>query len=281
MKAYIFNVILGFLALAVLLLPFTGKVHDGRFRWFKGFTKRGWVVLIAFVVSIVVNYLKDMQADKDEATRIEIAKVEKKKDDSISRKRNDESNSIIVNTFTDALAKHGLKYDSAEKVIQKLVKDSSKKEIKYTYGNHPELAIYNIELTKSTNDSLIFKVTFYTKQAAAYNTTVKSYLIFEPMGKSLYFIPQTDNVALVKNILIPLDKILELPRYVMGDATTIRAIKEGTVYFVFIGDFFDSDNKRFPFKVIESYSNERKFGSISESAYINVRNLLHEKGIDY
>ena len=66
MRPYFYNVILGLLALVVLLLPFTGKVHDGRYKgWIKGFTKRGGIVCIAFLASIGVNYLKDLQADKD------------------------------------------------------------------------------------------------------------------------------------------------------------------------------------------------------------------------
>jgi hypothetical protein len=127
MKPYLFNIILGFLALIVLLFPFTGKVHDGRFRWFRGFTIKGWIVLAAFIASIAVNYFKDQQADKDDSEKLRLAKIEKRQDDSISRKRNYESNAKIVTTFAEALAKHGLKYDSAEKAIQKLVQDSSKK----------------------------------------------------------------------------------------------------------------------------------------------------------
>ena len=181
MKQYFFNTILAILGFLIVIVPFTGKVHDGRRKWFKGFTYKGWIICIAFLLSVIVGYFKDLQADAEISNKDNQQKIDKRKDDSIARRRNDESNAKIVRTFTLALVHYGLKYDSAEEVIKKLVKDSSKRETKIYYGNHPELEVYNISIKKRTSDSLQFRITFITKQAAAYHTTAKVYIVFSSL----------------------------------------------------------------------------------------------------
>lgn len=123
MGSSIYNIILGFLALFILIVPFTGKVYDGMYKALKGLTIRGWLVTVAFLFSILFNYFKDRQVEKEDAKKSKIAKVETARLDSLARKKMDESNKMIINTFTRALAIHGLKYDSVEKVIQKMIKD--------------------------------------------------------------------------------------------------------------------------------------------------------------
>jgi len=279
MRPYFFNTILGVLAFVVLILPFTGKVHDGKSKWFRGFTVRGWLVCAAFLLSILVNYLKDLQSEKEDLAKASATNVEKRKDDSIARRRNDESSAKIVNTFTEALARHGLMYDSAEKIIQRLVKDSAKRIIKNTFGNHPELAVNNIELLRSSRDTLLFKTSFYTKQAASYHSTFKVYVVQAEDGKQLYIIPDNTRGIFLKDVLIPLEKVLQMPRTITGN--NIQNFR-GVFYFVFIGSYSDSDNKNFPFKVIESYSmNEKSFGAVFEPVNSQIINLLHNNGIQY
>jgi len=130
MKPYLFNTILGILGFIMVILPFTGKIHDGRRRWLRGLTTRGWIICMAFFATIIVTYLKDLQADKDEASKIQQAEIDKHKDDSISRRWNDERNAETVRAFTLTLAKYGMKYDSAENVIKKITQHPSKNKPK-------------------------------------------------------------------------------------------------------------------------------------------------------
>lgn len=87
MKPYLYNAILGFLSLVVLILPFTGKVHNNSRKWLSGFTVRGGIVCAAFISTIFVNYLKDIQTDKDDLAKAVAAKVEKRKDDHYRQRR--------------------------------------------------------------------------------------------------------------------------------------------------------------------------------------------------
>jgi len=53
-------------------------------------------------------------------------------------------------------------------------------------------------------------------------------------------------------------------------------------YFVFVGRYFDSDSRSFPFKVIESFeTNEKIFGPVMEPTNSEIINLLHKNGIKY
>ncbi|WP_183574343.1 hypothetical protein HDF18_02865 [Mucilaginibacter sp. X5P1] len=180
MRPYFYNAVLGLLALVVLLFPFTGKVHDGRHKgWIKGFTKRGWIVCIAFLASIGVNYLKDLQADKDDYSKIQATKTEKRKDDSIAWKRNDESNAKIVSTFTNALAKYNLKYDSAQKVVLKQVRDSARKVITITREEEPNLVLSAIVLKNIENGTYHFNITIVSQKAESEHIFVKLFICSE------------------------------------------------------------------------------------------------------
>jgi hypothetical protein len=278
MKPYLYNLILTVLAGVALIVPFTGKVHDGRFKWFKRLTARGWILLVAVLGSVIITFLKDIQSDKDDANKVAVTKNEKRRDDSISRKRNDESNASIVNSFTNALAKNGLKFDSAENVIKKIVKDSTKKVIHNLYGNHPELSVKNIEIKTHKNDSLVFTISIYTKQAATYHTMLNIYTVLELEDKSYYLIPD-NRVLTISDLMIPLDATFGIPKGFRGEGARL---KKGTFFFIFSGSYFDADSKKFPFKTICSYTLEsNQFGSIMEPENTQLKNFLDEKGIKY
>jgi hypothetical protein len=235
-------------------------------------------VCAAFLASVVVNYLKDLQSAKNEVQKEKKIKIEKRKDDSIAVNRQDESNEKIVTTFTSALAKYGLKYDSAQKIIQKLVRDSSRKQI--IYGNHPELSVSNIELLKKTADSIDFRISFVTKQSEACHTTVKISILVEDSNTSLSYLRDATPADFVSDLLIPIDKPLLIEKNLSGvNLDRIHGLK---VYFVFSGVFLDSDNRKFFFKTIDSYDIDKKqYGPIFEPVRIKIIKLLSENGVVY
>lgn len=167
MKQSLYNLILTVLAGIALIIPFTGKVHDGRNKWFKGFTYRGWILVFAVVGSVIATYFKDAQAEKDDTIKTDKVKREQVSRDSINRKFTDESNAKIVTTFTIALGKYGLKYDSSEKIIQKLVKDSAKTKETKVYENLPDISICGISIVNDKNDFSEFQIDICCKYALA------------------------------------------------------------------------------------------------------------------
>jgi len=273
MKPYLFNAILGFLALIVLLLPFTGKVHDGRFRWFKGFTIRGWIVLAAFIASITVNYFKDLQADKDDIEKNRIVKIEKRQDDSIARKRNDESNAKIVTTFTDALAKHGLKYDSVEKIIQKLVKDSLRKETKVVRSDEPNLDICNIQQGPFHSDTTELLLSLCATKSTVYNIQLKVYQAYELENK--FFLVNGVPDFYAHNGTLAVDKKF------IGSINFIKLDhRVRYMEFLFIGTYTNEDNKIFHLRTIYNYDFIKKtWGMENEPYYSNAVTFFHKKGV--
>lgn len=230
MKLYFFNTILGILAFIVLILPFTGKVHDSRRKWLKGFTIRGWVVCVAFIASIVVNYLKDLQGDINDAQKIQVVKNEKKQDSAIARKNTDESNAKIITTFTTALAKYGLKYDSSQKVIKKLVLDSSKK----IYYNEvkPDIDFNETKLIEYKNDSLKFSFKLICKDAAAEHVYLKSQTMFVEHGRYVKLSP--DTMFFPSNIKLSKNSVYLIKRPVV---VNLKKIDFEKIYFYMTGSY--------------------------------------------
>ena len=274
----LYNIILGFLALFVLLVPFTGKVYDGRYRAIKGLTIRGWLVAVAFLFSILFNYFKDRQVIKEDAKKSRIAEVEKERADSLAKERMNESNKMIINTFTHALATHGLKYDSVEKVIQKMIKDSSKKETNIIYGNHPELVVDKIELYDANDKSLHFKISYISHYSTSYHVNIKVYAMVIIKGKK-YLVDNFQDVYL-SDAIIPQDKKLEFTRQL--DGKNDKLTDDAVFYFLFKGNFSDLKGRIFSFKTIDSYSLDSKlFGSSNEPTTNVVISFFRTKHIYY
>jgi len=274
MKPYFFNTILGILGFIIVILPFTGKVHDGRRTWLRGFTTRGWIICIAFLATLIVTYLKDLQADKVDKIKAYQIKIDKIKADSISRKRNDESNAKIVNAFTSALAKYGYKYDSAENVIKKIVRDSSKKQI--IYGNSPELSMKSIQL-KHNNDSLFFDLTLTSIQAASYQINLQMYTIYDQNDDNKYELIPIMNYDIIDGVLIPKDRDFTFTARITG----VNSISmKGTFYFAIKGNYKDVNKKTYLFNNIFLYEmNSKRFGGTLNRK--SLTDFLRQKNIKF
>ncbi len=272
MKPYLCNVILGILTSIIVIIPFTGKVHDGRKRWHKRFTFRGWVVVLVFTASIGVNYYKDLQIDKDEAAKIKTAKKEKEHDDSVSRKLNDESNAKIVTSFTDALAKNGLKYDSAEKVIKKLVRDSAKKVVKI--GNEPNLMISAIRLLKSENNVYYFNNTITSQNATSEHIYIKQYIVVEEKKDSLFLI-QGPGDFFAKDGSLDNNQPFSYN-------VNLTSNNPQVFYFLFIGKYKDIDGRKLKMNKIYTYDFKlNAFGFPLEPSYSRVRLFFKHNNIRF
>ncbi|NHA06977.1 hypothetical protein G7092_24470 [Mucilaginibacter sp. HC2] len=254
MKPYIYNLILAILAGTALIVPFTGKVHDARNKWYRKFTFRGWILFSAVVGSVIVTFLKDDHADRIEIAKNKLAETEKRKNDSIARKINNESNASIVTAFTNALAKHGLKYDSVEKVIQKLVKDSINKKTIIVSTIKPDIDINETRYLGYKNDSLSFSFQLVCKEAAAEEVNIKSQTILK-RGSS-YERLSVDKAFFPPNVKLSKNSVYLIRRPVV---VNLRKLDLDYIYFHVTGYYF-YDNVKYPidqliyynFKTLES-----------------------------
>ena len=143
MKPSYYNVALALLGLFALVLPFTGKVHDGRKVWYKGFTNRGWALIIAGFLGVISSYLKDELTDEIERGKDHIRLTKANNDKFENARTLSQSNANIIKSFTSALAIYGLKYDSSERNIKKILFSGSKKT-QYTDSEKPELLLTSL-----------------------------------------------------------------------------------------------------------------------------------------
>ncbi|MDB5143901.1 MAG: hypothetical protein JWQ66_2614 [Mucilaginibacter sp.] len=273
------DVTLGICAATIGILAFANEFPDKKYlEKIKTLPFKLIVFLIATIIGVCATIKKNSLSDEEKLAEKLNSKLEQHQNDLANRKLTDQSNAKIVNTFTSALAKYNFKYDSSQKTIIKLVRDSAKKETKITYVSHPELGIDNIQLKKITNDSLILTIGFFTKQAACYHTVVKTYTAWGEDNLSYHFIPES-KPNFINDVLIPLEKVLMLPRIITGD---INQIKNGTIYFLFLGYYFDSEGKKFPFQTISTFNLiNKEFGTVTEPANSELRKLFKQQRISY
>ena len=145
----------------------------------KKLTKAGQVVLLLISIFTLLQILQAFMVEneknetiKQQVVKDSIAKRDEFIKDSLHQAFIVNNNKSIVNPFAEGFSKYGLKYDSATKVIEKLVRDSAKRESKFYSMGRPILDLREILLTKLTNDSAEFQVKIACEQSTAYNVNL-------------------------------------------------------------------------------------------------------------
>ena len=188
---------------------------------FKKVTKKGKTFLIVSFVTIVL-YIFQYEINESKNLRKEEAlKVEKAKSDSINEVRLQESNKLIINTFAEGLAKYALKYDSASRTIEKLIKET--KDTLIINGGEPFLSLCKdnpIVLTDTIRNSYGFNLNICNSIAPSKKITAKVYVVsVSKNGKlslsKVFDLFQTnahlaENARVTQQVLVPISDKLEL-----------------------------------------------------------------------
>jgi|ERR1035437_1143514 hypothetical protein len=165
-------IVLNFVTFSIAFITATNKISDNRKNKLKWLNNRGWLVVICGVILIVLpalQYWLNLQADQKKEKYIQL---EQNKKDSITNATNEANKNKIIITFTEALRKYGLKYDSSQKVIAKLVRDSANKITTIINANEPDLDFCpgkGIQLTNKANDTFNLKVNICSLVGTSYN----------------------------------------------------------------------------------------------------------------
>jgi hypothetical protein len=166
----IFICVLGFFITFITSIDnFIDKEKDG----INVITKKGTTFLIVSFISIILYVF---QFEKNEIT----AKREKEHTDSLYQKRVEESNKKIIKSFADGLAIYGLKYDSALRKIEFLVRDSTRRTIINIEGDEPFLSLCKedpIVLKKSFPDHHEFDLNICNSLAPSKNIQATVYVV--------------------------------------------------------------------------------------------------------
>lgn len=236
MNPTIYSILLAGLAGIALILPFTGKVYDGRLKLLRRFLWRGWVLICAVGASVLLSYLKDLSVEAENKNTQETR-------DSLANINQDRRDSLTLANFGEGLAKYALKYDSVSKEVTKIIKDSVKKVIVQN-ESEPEISA-NITGEIKT-DTLTIKLEYSASQAAIFDLKAMTYLIVRyrnndlELGRFVY--PNVDGD-------ITIDKSVTATRTL----TTFELKKIYRIYILTIGKYLSRNGKVYPVKLLSSY----------------------------
>lgn len=165
MKIFL-TILIALMQAFIVIIPLRGKLSDNRFNFPKSFTKLGYWLIACCVITILSTVGLFFLSEKEENESRKSLSTQLAQRDSIHQMNIDNANVRYVHTLDSSnketirlLAEYGLQYDSSQKVIEKLVRDSSKRNL--TIVENPELSFCasdGINDVTFRNDTLFLKV---------------------------------------------------------------------------------------------------------------------------
>ena len=175
MSNTILNILIGISASIIGILAFADEIAKFEIlRFIKSLRFKIIIFLIASILGVWASVKKDSNADLQNKIEKNKAIIEQLRRDSINRVYTNESNSKIVLSFTEGLAKYGLKFDTVRHRIEKLVRDSTKRNV--TIVENPELSLCPIDGLYDIfyrTDTLFFKLNFCSAKAISIVDSLK------------------------------------------------------------------------------------------------------------
>ena len=183
----------------------------------------------------------------------------------------------------DALAKYGLKYDTAQQRIEKLVKDSANRKTTIILRDNPIVRLCldsGLVLKKATSDSLHYQFRICGRSASAIlkEATIYSLLSRFEDAEGINNLEFGHSAKILgNNIGLPKDEFLGQDQYIVGN----RVQNFKTIFIVIIGTYTDSYGKN-PKPLNEVgmlIINSKKYGSLAYPYDEQVRDFLRKRGI--
>lgn len=269
MSSGFLNIIIGIATATIGVLAFVNEFPDRRYtKHIKSLEFKLIVFVLATITLIWATVQKDSNTETESIKDKLQAKTDQSKRDLANRMLTDQSNAKIVNTFTEALAKYNLKYDSSQKTILKSIRDSSK-------STYPDVDICNIKLTRNRNDSLSFELSLCCTKATAYNINIKTLSIAETEDGAFLLVVGNEN--LFETHRLGVDKFMVA--YLSG-----KFPKVTNFYWLLKGTYRSINNKIFPYENIFVYGIKDKikgegFGMPHPNVVEKINQFLKERKI--
>ncbi|MDP3468330.1 MAG: hypothetical protein Q8S11_08345 [Daejeonella sp.] len=173
-----YNLLIGLLSAVVLVLPFTGKVYDGRRRIINRIQVKGWIIIICFFSALLVTYLKDVDAELEENRKELLIQQGQAKSDSIVK-----SGRLEV---IKELAKYNLGLENKQNTVIKLIRDSAKRIVNINSSVLPSLSINKITLEKVSYPDHLYQIELICTNNNAYKINLKLSTISEGSNGYVY-----------------------------------------------------------------------------------------------
>ena len=174
--------------------------------------------------------------------------------------------------IAEVMAKYGLKYDSAKKQIEKLVRDSARSL------PDPELYLINdngIMLDSISNNFLYLKFSLVDLRAPSKNIKLKSYFLGELNNRYILY-DGSDN----DDRFIPFGESMGTD-LITTFCRSLPSNKVSKIYCLLKGEFTNyTENKKYTINQLYMYSIwNKKFGSVATPYYEKIIDVFRAKGI--
>ncbi|HLD52082.1 MAG TPA: hypothetical protein VJA82_02150 [Sediminibacterium sp.] len=237
----------------IVILPYQGKLTDNRKKFPKNFTRYGWVLISLSAFNILLTiwiFTISERENTQNALDLKKAVLETTNLASSNYEKKLDSNNLKT---IELLAKYGLKYDSAQKIISKLIIDSSRKTIIQNDVN-PTLDFANdvgIQFVSRSKDSYDFNIVTYSFESSTKNLDAKLLAVIKLKNGNLSLISR-GIIYGHKNIDVPFNTFFEY------GCKFQSKLDFDVVYFILIGTYFNtSGNKKFELNSIRGFDMNR------------------------
>jgi len=229
-------------------------------------TKIGWFTIVLVLSLIILQIFQIFNAENEK----QLLKIDQQKRDSLSRDFIIKNNKSIVTPFSDGLRKYGLKYDSARREIEKLVKDSAKK-ITVINSVKPEPSICATEFIYGKDStSLKLITTFCTSESAAYELKGTLYFIVREINDNLIYASPPWRLNVEK---LNINSDISISGSLNEHVKTIK-----TVYILVKATYKDKDGKSFNFDSL-IWCNSHQGGSLTSKESIWIKDFYKRNGV--
>ncbi|MBN2829264.1 MAG: hypothetical protein JXR56_02960 [Candidatus Cloacimonetes bacterium] len=171
-------VLLSILLAVSTFITTKGKLTDDRRKGFHALKKNGWtlisinmIILLLLIIQFLFNEnteaKKNEENIKNQAERDSILAAKYDSSLLIIKSRFDSSNIEVISTIAEGLGKYGFMFDSANKSLIKLVRDSSKTKV--IVPDDPVLFCSDFAFYDRQDDFSWYKITFTSLDASCSN----------------------------------------------------------------------------------------------------------------
>lgn len=218
--------------------------------------------LIAFACTIVLYNLVDneVQASKSKFENDLRSELQKANEKYVSKLDSNKLQTIEV------LAKYGLKVDSAQTRIEKLVKDSANRVTKIYNSEDPDFSMYSIETVKQNRDTLTLKISYSSSDATSYAVNFIVDVLYIDTDNHFRFF-EKNYTPLAPNLILNKDKVISM------DLIFVSPPETDNIIFHVKGSYFKFDKKKIILDKFYSYQiSEAKFGTMGPQKYNEFKN---------
>lgn len=167
------NIILAFCAFTGAALSFVDQIPTRPwYNFIRTIKFKIGTLAFATILGVWATIQKDNLAEANTLREKETAQQEQVHRDTLNQQRTDSSTTMIIQTFTKSLIEYGLKYDTAQKAIEKIVQDSLRRttNIDIHHGPDPTFGLcpqYGIKIDKQSHNKILIKFTYCYQNAPA------------------------------------------------------------------------------------------------------------------